>query len=476
MLSEILNNTLDVSKLEEGKIEFNNNYESIMSVIDMVVGITKTNADRKGIKILSNYGPKLPPLLEFDKSRLTQIIMNLVGNAIKFTPEKGKVTIGVNWTPRRPIRKFTGMVGQQSCQSLDRLVSSPEEAKVSRKKSEAAIKVSRSAETAKLNPKEHSSTPLRADREEGLLERVPDEMSPDSSASPRKILGNISTHKLIAHSNERFQSLYRCHTSRPSLIERGQGSLSNWEARFPSGEPESRSMNGSALQKKTRSPKSFTDSAASPHAAVLTDGSQHEAEPAPGPAHNIETRDRLTEESRKSNSRCTLPWAFDGTCIIKLKKVAKEFRLSSKELPTLGKNNRSPLAVGKASSRLSSLRKHLERTRSLFTIPSGADLSPKLSDSCCDAVRKGTLTIKVTDTGCGMSEEEMHKLFQPFAQANKGIHAKFGGTGLGLWLSHKLIAAMDGKITCSSEVEKGTTFTISLQVNYRPRPDDSSVP
>lgn len=96
-LAEMLNNTLDIAKLEEGKIEFNNKYDTIQNVIDVVLGITKANAQKKGITLESIASPGLPSLLEFDKSRLTQVVMNLTGNAIKFTPEKGKVTINTSW-------------------------------------------------------------------------------------------------------------------------------------------------------------------------------------------------------------------------------------------------------------------------------------------------------------------------------------------------------------------------------------------
>eukprot|EP00831_Metopus_contortus_P045582 TRINITY_DN36550_c0_g1_i1.p1 TRINITY_DN36550_c0_g1~~TRINITY_DN36550_c0_g1_i1.p1 ORF type:complete len:356 (+),score=40.93 TRINITY_DN36550_c0_g1_i1:193-1260(+) len=97
VLSEILNNTLDISKLEEGKIVFNRKFEAIQSVVDTVVSLTRVNAQKKNISVTSEYAEKLPSLVEIDKSRLTQVIMNLVGNAIKFTPEQGNIAIKVKW-------------------------------------------------------------------------------------------------------------------------------------------------------------------------------------------------------------------------------------------------------------------------------------------------------------------------------------------------------------------------------------------
>ena len=84
--------------------------------------------------------------------------------------------------------------------------------------------------------------------------------------------------------------------------------------------------------------------------------------------------------------------------------------------------------------------------------------------------RKGKLILEVIDTGCGMTSEETKRLFQPFVQANNSVHSKYGGTGLGLWLSYKLIKAMNGIINCKSELNKGTKFTIELGVKYNNDP------
>jgi hypothetical protein len=93
----MLNNTLDVKKLEEGKIVFNNNFESPRKVVDLALNVVKGNAEKKGVTLAVDFGKNLPGLLEFDKSRVTQIVMNLLSNAVKFTPTQGRVEVRLRW-------------------------------------------------------------------------------------------------------------------------------------------------------------------------------------------------------------------------------------------------------------------------------------------------------------------------------------------------------------------------------------------
>ena len=72
------------------------------------------------------------------------------------------------------------------------------------------------------------------------------------------------------------------------------------------------------------------------------------------------------------------------------------------------------------------------------------------------------LRISIRDTGIGMSPEEMARLFKPFQQVDGSITRRFGGTGLGLALSQRLIAMMDGLITVESEKGEGSTFTVEM--------------
>jgi signal transduction histidine kinase len=100
-----------------------------------------------------------------------------------------------------------------------------------------------------------------------------------------------------------------------------------------------------------------------------------------------------------------------------------------------------------------------------------------LMSNACKFTYEGTITLRirasvqegeefihiaVVDTGIGMNEQQMEKVFQEFVQADASTTREFGGTGLGLSISQKLVRAMGGEISLESAPDVGSTFTVAL--------------
>ena len=87
----------------------------------------------------------------------------------------------------------------------------------------------------------------------------------------------------------------------------------------------------------------------------------------------------------------------------------------------------------------------------------------RLTARCLDVgTREARIEFAVTDTGIGMSAEEIEGLFVPFQQANPTMTRRYGGTGLGLTICRSLAEALDGEIGVDSTPGQGSTFTLTL--------------
>lgn len=93
-LLNLINEILDLSKLEAGQVELEELDFEILTVVEEVMDLLAPQAHIKGLEIAALVDPQVPPWVRGDMARLRQVLMNLVGNAIKFT-ERGEVVIRV---------------------------------------------------------------------------------------------------------------------------------------------------------------------------------------------------------------------------------------------------------------------------------------------------------------------------------------------------------------------------------------------
>jgi signal transduction histidine kinase len=98
-LMELINDILDLSKAEAGMIEGSERLTDVAEVIESCVKLMGPKAERAYVSLASHY-PDNVPYLFADPKHLRQILLNLASNAVKFTPEGGKVDISVDFTPK----------------------------------------------------------------------------------------------------------------------------------------------------------------------------------------------------------------------------------------------------------------------------------------------------------------------------------------------------------------------------------------
>jgi signal transduction histidine kinase len=110
-----------------------------------------------------------------------------------------------------------------------------------------------------------------------------------------------------------------------------------------------------------------------------------------------------------------------------------------------------------------------ERLRQVFTnlVGNAVKFTQAGSVHIHATLESGTFKVSIKDTGIGMSEEEVGRLFRPFQQVDGSITRRFGGTGLGLAISQRFMELMHGRISATSRKGEGSTFLVEMPLAGR---------
>ena len=93
-LTKLINNFLDLSKIEAGRMQWENSEQSLVPIVQNAINITQALAKESNLTVEFNP-PENLPVVSCDRDRLVQVVTNLLSNSIKFTPEGGKITVGI---------------------------------------------------------------------------------------------------------------------------------------------------------------------------------------------------------------------------------------------------------------------------------------------------------------------------------------------------------------------------------------------
>jgi PAS domain S-box-containing protein len=121
-----------------------------------------------------------------------------------------------------------------------------------------------------------------------------------------------------------------------------------------------------------------------------------------------------------------------------------------------------PAAIQSDATRLRQILVNLAGNSVKFTEKGSVTITARMGDTSNPA--HAMMDFVVSDTGIGMTPEQMNKIFGAFSQAESSTTRKFGGTGLGLTISRQLAQMLGGDIEVASEHGKGSTFTVHVDV------------
>ena len=184
--------------------------------------------------------------------------------------------------------------------------------------------------------------------------------------------------------------------------------------------------------------------------------------------HLLHIVNEVLDYSRISSGSFTLhPEAFNLRSLLKEIESGMRIQANRKELKliveTLGDTNEF---INGDAFRLRQILYNLLGNAIKFTHDGNVSLAVQTTDEGANL----KCLFRITDTGIGMTAEELSKVFNHFEQANSRISKTYGGTGLGLTIVKALVDVQGGTIEVASEPGKGTTFTLTLAYPKAERP------
>ena len=123
-LLDIINNVLDLSKIEAGKMELENEEFNLKDEIEKVISMITPSAKEKGIELKLKANNNVPIIVSGDATRYRQILINLTGNAIKFT-DKGSVSVLLDLTDHGKIKTVVKDTGKGISEEDQKIIFTP---------------------------------------------------------------------------------------------------------------------------------------------------------------------------------------------------------------------------------------------------------------------------------------------------------------------------------------------------------------
>lgn len=386
VMNVLVNDALDLSKIEAGKMHFESIAMSLTKLAKAVVTSCKTRAQTAGLALHLHLDPDLPKVVYSDPTRLRQVLTNLLSNAIKFT-QCGSVTLTV--------RTFEIPEWEHSDKSHSR---------------SHASYIGGSGGGSRSS---HTHTPWSNGSSGGS--------GSTAAAATSAAVGDIAAAAAAGGDGGTNRS------TPSTLKQRLKHSRYARQSRSrQSDESESKSTSGSEKRRQKRQ--------------GVAAGHTHTPTP---------VQQRLAREG------------------IELTVIPSEPNNAHPVHASMNNGGIGDIATGMVSTAAASSSSAISGT----TISVATLQLPPPPTNCAPKGSGGYMGIEFIceDTGCGIAEEAMPFLFEPYSQAKLSVVRKHGGTGLGLNIIRQIIELLGGSIQLESRVHHGTRIIIQLVLPTRRR-------